>query len=179
MMRSILSALLGGSVLVVLGLAGTAAAAEESPHITGPVSGGAHGWARGLFVPEPERGGLHRSRVFYRRSGESFAPAEHSVLGGDGKWSVRRLAPEPYKTRILVRRPLDPRRFNGTIVVEWLQSQGGYDKDVFWIWAHEEILREGYAWVGVTGDRTAITGLAMPGAITNPPGGSPDSAAAA
>lgn len=35
----------------------------------------------------------------------------------------------PYKTRMLVRRPTDPHRFTGTVVVEWLNVTTGQDID--------------------------------------------------
>ena len=31
----------------------------------------------------------------------------------------------PYTSRMLVRRPQDPRRFNGTVIVEWLNASSG------------------------------------------------------
>jgi hypothetical protein len=50
---------------------------------------------------------------------------------------------------MLVRRPTDARRFNGMVVVEWLnvtaQSEGAAD----YLQMQELLLREGYAWVGV------------------------------
>jgi Alpha/beta hydrolase domain len=56
----------------------------------------------------------------------------------------------PYTVRLLVRRPVEPARFNGTVLVEWLNVSGNHDISPDWTWAHEELLREGYAYVGVT-----------------------------
>ena len=36
----------------------------------------------------------------------------------DGRWSVKEDAEAPYLTRILVRRPIDPAAFSGTVAVE-------------------------------------------------------------
>ena len=47
--------------------------------------------------------------------------------GPDGRWDVRPGADAPYRTRILVRRPSDPARFSGTVVVEWLNVSSGMD----------------------------------------------------
>jgi hypothetical protein len=38
----------------------------------------------------------------------------------------------PYLTRLIVRRPVDPRRFNGTVLVEWLNVTNGFDADNLW-----------------------------------------------
>ena len=63
----------------------------------------------------------------------------------------------PYKTRIVVRAPVAPERFNGTVVVEWLHSVGEAAANY-----HDlapEIIRRGYAWVGVTVEEQATTYL--------------------
>ena len=35
-----------------------------------------------------------------------------------------------YKSRMIVRRPIDPKRFNGTVIVEWMNASSGNDLDV-------------------------------------------------
>ena len=54
----------------------------------------------------------------------------------------------PYITRILVRRPKDPARFNGTVIIEpftWFGERGAG-----WILTRSYLLRKGYAYVGYT-----------------------------
>lgn len=54
----------------------------------------------------------------------------------------------PYITRMLVRKPKDPARFNGTVVIEpfsWFGERGAG-----WILTRRHLLREGYAYVGYT-----------------------------
>ena len=46
-------------------------------------------------------------------------------LGEDGKWKVTPGTKAPYKTRIIVRVPEDPKKFNGTVFVEWLNVTVG------------------------------------------------------
>lgn len=53
----------------------------------------------------------------------------------------------PYLTRMLVRRPADPKQFNGTVLVEWLNVTNGFDADNTWFFSWEHILKDGYAWV--------------------------------
>jgi hypothetical protein len=64
-----------------------------------------------------------------------------------------------YVTRLLVRKPANPRRFNGVVVFEMLNPTAGYDLDFIWLFTREKLLREGYAWVGLTGRPVAATFL--------------------
>ena len=68
-------------------------------------------------------------------------------------------ADHPYATRILVRRPADPHRFNGTVVVEWLNVTNGFDADNTWFFAWEHLLDAGYAWVGVSAQHVGVDRL--------------------
>ena len=56
----------------------------------------------------------------------------------------------PYRSRLIVRRPVDQSRFNGIAFVEWLNVTNGYDTDVLWLYQKEFLVREGYAWIGVS-----------------------------
>jgi hypothetical protein len=63
----------------------------------------------------------------------------------------------PYKTRLVVRRPKTPQRFNGTVILEWQNVTAGYDIDASWIGGNRDhFMREGYAWVGVSAQRVGI-----------------------
>ncbi len=86
--------------------------------------------------------------------------------GQDGQWTVRaRGELQPVATRVLVRRPQDPSRFNGVVLVEWLNTSLGLDLDGIWMVARDELIREGYAWVGVSAEAVGISQLqqALPG----------------
>ncbi|MGJ7916193.1 alpha/beta hydrolase domain-containing protein [Massilia sp. LXY-6] len=65
----------------------------------------------------------------------------------------------PYVSRVLVRRPADPARFNGTVVVEWLNVSLGHDADFVYASVRELLVREGYAWVGVSAQHVGVEGL--------------------
>jgi len=68
-----------------------------------------------------------------------------------------------YRTRILVRRPAERHRFEGTVFVEWSNVTGANDSDNDWHQVYHHVLRSGYAWVVVaaqqTGVHSANTGL--------------------
>jgi hypothetical protein len=61
-----------------------------------------------------------------------------------------------YKTRIVVRRPASAAGFNGTVLLEWQNVTAQYDVDHYWLESNEHILREGYAWVGVSAQRAGV-----------------------
>lgn len=83
-------------------------------------------------------------------SGQARAFVSAGTLGNDGVWNVSPGATAPYVTRMIVRKPVDPKLFNGIVVVEWLNVSGGIDANPDWDYHHVELLREGYVWVGVT-----------------------------
>ena len=67
-------------------------------------------------------------------------------------------ANHPYKTRMVVRRPANAARFNGTVIVEWTNVTSGYDIEALWFRIHEFVLREGYAWVGISAQDNGVSG---------------------
>jgi hypothetical protein len=56
----------------------------------------------------------------------------------------------PFRSRMMVRRPAQQSRFNGIVFVEWFNVTNGYDTDVLWLYQKEFLIREGYAYVGVS-----------------------------
>jgi hypothetical protein len=76
----------------------------------------------------------------------------------DGMWSITPQSTAHYKTRFLVRRPSDPSHFNGLVYVEWLNVSGGADADPDFGYAHAELLRSGWAYVGISAQAVGIMG---------------------
>ena len=77
------------------------------------------------------------------------APANVYDWAVDGTLSVR--TPDaPYGTRILVRRPADPARFSGAVIVEPLFPARRWDWSMMWGYSHDHMLEHGDAWVGMT-----------------------------
>ena len=95
----------------------------------------------------------------YFLSGTARAFTTATPLGNDGHWTVTPgEATAPYKTRMVVYRPIERRKFNGTVVVEWLNVSGGVDAAPDWTLAHTEFTRSGYVWVGVSAQFTGVEG---------------------
>src|ERR1700733_7510772 len=79
----------------------------------------------------------------------------------DGRWSVKEDAEAPFVTRILVRRPIDPAAFSGTVAVEWNNVSGGVDVSPDWSLLHRELTARGHIWVGVSVQKAGIDGGGM------------------
>ena len=62
----------------------------------------------------------------------------------------------PFKTRFVVYRPADPKRFNGTVVVCWNNVTAGYE---LFNGESPEILEGGYAFVGASVQRAGVHGF--------------------
>ena len=65
----------------------------------------------------------------------------------------------PYTTRLVVRRPADPSKFNGVVLVEWYNVTNGFDAENIWFFGWENIMRSGYVWVGVSAQRVGVAAL--------------------
>ncbi len=74
----------------------------------------------------------------------------------DGVWPAQPTTHADFRTRLLVRRPVDPAAFNGTVVVEWDNVSAGFDTGPTWTAAIDELLRRGYAYVGVSAQKVGV-----------------------
>jgi Alpha/beta hydrolase domain len=75
----------------------------------------------------------------------------------NGKWTIEPTTSAPYKTRILVRRPIDPGHFSGTVVVEWLNVSAG-ESSPDWDYLNPSLMAAGDAWVGVSAQYQGVEG---------------------
>src|SRR5438132_8883341 len=66
----------------------------------------------------------------------------------------------PYKSRVIVRRPTSAAKFNGTVLVEWVNVTSGYNNDVMFRASQDHLIRAGYAYVGVSAQRVGVHGPA-------------------
>src|SRR6266550_2408912 len=91
--------------------------------------------------------------------------------GADGYWQVTPAGQAPFATRLVVCRPSDPGAFTGTVILEWLNVSAGFDAPAHWMLTHRQVIRAGWAWVGVSAQRAGIEG----GSIFDTAGEEPDS----
>ncbi len=158
----------GAVVLAGTGLVSAAGAAPASapaaaplptpvPTVTGPVTGGTHGFPMTASSVDLRSHGYAEREYFFSGTARSFTSQQ--PLTSDGRWQVQTASTAPYQSRMIVRAPIDPRRFNGTVIVEWLNVSAGRDIDVDWDYGYNELLNAGFAYVGVTAQVVGINGL--------------------
>jgi hypothetical protein len=142
-------------LLASLGVATVAVAQTPIPTVTGPITspGGAFLASTSIaFGPL----GYQESEYFLEGTATGYTSA--TPLTEDGHWTATPGPTAAYKTRIVVRRPIDPARFNGTVVVEWLNVSSGLDAAPDFIFAHTHLIRGGFVWVGVSAQKVGIDG---------------------
>jgi len=116
--------------------------------VTGPITGGDHGQPFSEMTPAVlTQSAYTEAEFFVGGTATAFKPV--GTPGADGVWKVAPDTTADYKVRMLVRRPADAKKFNGIVVVEWLNVTANLEGAADFMQMQEELLREGYAWVGV------------------------------
>jgi hypothetical protein len=158
---------LATAAALLLGLAAPAALAMPNPTVTGPIPA--------TVAPgDPSRDYPFLATTLFP-PGSGYVEEEFFVEGTANRYTtscpVTRCPVEasaeigrvvssghPYRIRMVVRRPSDPARFNGRVIVEWQNVTNNWELDVQWYRASEYFIREGYAWVGVGPQRAGVHG---------------------
>jgi hypothetical protein len=127
------------------------------PTVTGPISGGTPDVPVNAMPTQLEKQyGYSEREYFFSGTATAYKPT--GTWGEDGKWGVAPTTKAAYKSRMIVRTPTDPKKFNGTVVIEWLNETAGRDSDPDFGFAHLEFLRAGFAYVGLSAQALGITG---------------------
>jgi hypothetical protein len=106
-------------------------------------------------VQDLDSRGYAESEFFFEGTATSYV-GDHEA---DGVWDAREDDTAEFRSRMIVRRPKDPARFSGNVVVEWFNVTIGSDGDPSWGYGAEEIMREGHAWVGVSAQQGGVKAL--------------------
>jgi hypothetical protein len=125
--------------------------------IQGPVRGGQHGRPFNRPLNDLAARGFVEAEFFLTGEATTYAPAPGAEFGRDGKWRVQPKGKVPFKTRLLVYRPVDPANFNGTVVVCWNNVTAGYE---LFFGESPEVLAEGYAYVCASVQKVGVHGFA-------------------
>ena len=155
------AALPGAALVATTGATAQEALAVADPEVTGPVpvtsalGDPAHGYP--FLATDYDLAGHGYVEE------EFFLSGEATRYAANGATDATVLSTgHDYTTRIVVRRPVDAAGFNGTVLAEWYNVSNQWDQEVDWFQTHEHLVREGYAWVGVSAQRAGVhsaTGL--------------------
>jgi len=147
-----------------------AANAAALPTVTEiPYTSGEHGYPYDAAPQTPTVPGapyINLSEAGYaerefKMSGGANIYKESGLWSSNGDWNVAVSQSDvPYTTRLLVRYPTNPAKFNGTVVIEWLNDTTGGDQDPVFSELYDQLVKQGYAYVGVTAQRPGMKDLA-------------------
>jgi hypothetical protein len=112
------------------------------------------GYPFGAYFGDIRSIGYIEEEYFLEGTAVRYAPVNE--LKNDGKWDIEPVNSAPYKTRILVRRPGDPEKFNGTVLVEWTNVSAGYENNMG---DPPGLYVNGFAYVSVSAQPTGIDGF--------------------
>jgi len=129
-----------------------------NPKVEGPIEPSSKISLLGSTLFPLSEVGYEQSEFFL--SGTATAYTSAKPLTPNGMWHVTPEAKANYKTRIVVYRPIDAARFDGTVMVEWFNVTGGTDAAAAWLTGHVQMIRDGMAYVGVDAQTGGIYGQA-------------------
>jgi len=127
------------------------AAPVSNPRISGPIPStgrpgdGSRNHPYLSMQSEVARQGYREDEFYVEGTANAYViqPATNTATPDAGN-------PYAYKTRVIVRRPVSTGKFNGTVILEWINASANSDQENDWLWSHEHLMREGYAYVGVS-----------------------------
>src|SRR5438552_2339220 len=126
-----------------------AGAVVSDPGVTGPIAAAGSPGSQ-----------MHNYRFFasnHDLAMHSYVEEEFFIQGSANRYNTPAQptgsvidSDHPYKTRVVVRRPADAKRFNGTVLVERDNVPTNFDAENMWFCAWEHMLREGYIGVAAS-----------------------------
>ncbi|HEY6685496.1 MAG TPA: alpha/beta hydrolase domain-containing protein [Propionibacteriaceae bacterium] len=128
-----------------------------SATLTGPVTGGGRGWPFSLPLTDLASVGYVAEEFFIAGAAAAYEAEPGAELPVDGKWRVRPSRTAPFRTRVLVVRPVEGARFNGVVHVNWQNVTAGFELGTADLESGQ--LLGGFAWVGVSAQRVGVHGL--------------------
>jgi hypothetical protein len=144
-------------VLLTVTASSRAGAADgvPNPSVSGPIGGGDKGQAFGANTPaDRAQSGYTDDEYFFGGTAASYE--KDGAWGLDGMWTVKPAKTSEYQVRMIVRRPVDAKRFNGVVVIEWLNVTAMFEGAADYMQMKEEIERGGYAWVGIGAQASGV-----------------------
>ena len=133
------------------------APSAANPTLSGPVTGGLG--SPSLILANYPLSDVGYAASEYSFSGTASSYANTSPLMSDGKWVVQPATTAAYTSRLVVVQPTDPAAFSGNVIVEWFNVSGGADGAPDWSLGHNEIVRSGDVYIGVSAQLIGVQAL--------------------
>jgi Alpha/beta hydrolase domain len=136
------------------------------PTVGGPIPSSSNNFpyiADGFDVEPPVPAGYVEQEYFFSGTGnlyeytptgiEVVTPCPASVMEGRNCTGI------PYTTRMLVKRPIDPSKFSGTVIIEPLNPSANFDIAAIWDRSLSYFVRNGDVFVGWTSKSVTVNTL--------------------
>jgi hypothetical protein len=143
-------------VITLFSGASIAGADGSTPTVSGPVTGGNGNPSLVSTTVGLADAGYEIEEYFLEGTATAYEPA--APLRSHGKWKVTKGETAPYKTRVVVYRPIDADDFNGTVFVEWINVSAGFDTAPDWLTLHTQIIRSGAGYMACRAEPTSSRG---------------------
>lgn len=162
-----------GTLLVTLGalaVPALVAAADVTPFsvslptVTGPIASTDTNFpfgAEGFDVQPPVPKGYVVEEFFFSGTGNlyEYTPTGFRVVTPCPARATQGCTNIPYTTRMLVKRPANPNKFSGTVVIEALNPSAGFDIAAVWDRSIEHFVRNGDIFIGWSSKSVIVNAL--------------------
>jgi len=122
--------------------------------VVGPLTGGRHGWPFAAAAYDLDGYGYIEDEWILAGDATTYRHPEGTGRSWDGRWEAEPAGSAPYRTRMLVRRPAQAERFNGTVVLMWNNVSLGFEI----LTGETSSIYDGFAFVAVGAQRLGIEG---------------------
>lgn len=121
--------------------------------VEGPIAGGRRNRIFGAHADDLAAHGYIEEEYFLSGTAESYTPV--GTLGPDGLWTVAPGRQAPFKTRVIVQRPRESAKFNGTLICEWTNVSAGFEISSA---VNQQFWKDGYAYASISAQRMGLEG---------------------
>ena len=147
-----------GSLLVglLLSACGGGSSSDSSPPVKPPLLPSVSGPIASTATSYPF-GAADHTLVPEDLKSQGYVEEEYFISGKANVYdwpapgpAVVRTPDAPYTTRVLIRRPVDGKKFSGNVIVELLNASNLFDLNIGWGLSGKQFVANGDVWVGIT-----------------------------
>ena len=135
----------------------SAGGSAATPSVTPATGGGGVPVVPGFTHFDPAVVGYEQSEVFLSGTASAYEPT--APVDNDGKYGAVVTSTAPYTTRAVVMRPVNGTPLQRDGRRRMAERHGGADAGPDWMLGHNELIREGFVWVGVSAQKVGVDAL--------------------